>query len=86
MKQSSSQPTFSAPTQADYSDACIEIADHLHIPGLQFAKLPDPTDCKKWITCSNQVYTPAGNDACVGVPYNADKQFCDADFNCFFPN
>ena len=78
---------FSVPFQADYSDACIGIADYQHLgAGLNHAKLPDPNDCKKWITCKNQEVVPSGINECTSVPFNADKKFCDPNFNCFFPD
>jgi len=74
------------PVKADFSDACIEIADYQNNPaGLNEAKLPDPNNCRKWITCKNQVYTPSAFQECTARPYNADAKFCDSNFNCFFP-
>ena len=75
--------SFRFPVEADYSDACIEIAER----SVSKFYVPDPSNCRKYIICKNQVYTPSAAQDCLSMAYNPDTQFCDRLFRprCFFP-
>ena len=67
-------------------DACTEIANFSITDGLVGAKLPDPTDCRKWFTCNNQKQMNTGYGDCNEQPYDMDNQFCNSTFKCVHPD
>ena len=73
-----------APSAADLSDACIEIANTQFSGIFLHTKLPNPLDCSGWIECRDERYMQSTD--CVTTPYNPDRKYCDRGFSCFFPN
>ena len=76
---------FSLDVQGN-DDACTEIANFSITGGLLGAKLPDPTDCRKWITCNNQQQINTGFGDCTSQPYDMDNQYCNFSFKCVHPD
>jgi hypothetical protein len=71
-------------TPTGESDMCKEIQTYVAF-GFSGTRLPDPTNCRKWIQCTDQQFVPQSRGSCVSQPYNPDKQFCEFAHNCFFP-
>jgi hypothetical protein len=67
------------------SDMCQEIATYVAF-GFSGTRLPDVTNCKKWVQCTDQQFIQASIGSCVSQQYDPDKQFCDFNHKCFFPN